>query len=127
MANDTIDGSSQDSVGREQPLSTASVFRIEKDKLHAVIGRANSGDAEASFNLYHHYRYSEKNLNEAEQWLLLAAQQGHIISQYNLAVSFYKKNELDKALYWASLAKKNGEDKAESLIEKIEIKINSAK
>lgn len=122
MASDPFYEDSSDSAREEELLSPGSVFRIKQDELDAVIREANSGDADSSFRLHHHYRFYEKSQEEAYRWLLMAARQGHVISQYNLAVTFYKKNELDEALHWALLARKNGDDKAEKLIEKINAK-----
>lgn len=125
MASDPFYEHSSDSAREAEFLSPGSVFRIKQDELDAVIRKANLGDADSSFKLHHHYRFYERSQEDADRWLLMAARQGHVVSQYNLAVAFYKKSELDEALHWASLAKENGEDKAQSLIEKIELKIKS--
>lgn len=126
MASDPFHEDSSDSAREEEVLSPLSVFRIDQDELDAVIRKANLGDADSSFKLYHHYRFYEKSQETADQWLFMAARQGHVVSQYNLAVAFYKKEELDDALHWALLAKSNGDGKAEKLIEKIYAKASSS-
>ena len=123
MENNPFDGDFQS--GEDRPISTVSTFRIKKNQINAVIEKANLGCTESSFNLYHHFRFSEKNLSEAEKWLIKAAQQGHVTSQHNVAVHFLIKNQLAEALYWAGLAKVNGSVSAAILVEKIELRLKA--
>lgn len=46
----------------------------------------------------------QQNINKGIEWLENASLKGHAESQYNLAEYFYEANEMEKALYYYSLA-----------------------
>ena len=68
---------------------------------------AETGDAEAQFNLglcYHYGRGVAKNLTEAVKWYRKAAEQGHVKAQANLGECYYfgqgVKQDFKEAAYW---------------------------
>ncbi len=106
------------------PESSGSIFSVSEKDLPCIIGKAKSGDGEASFRLYQYYKFSRSNTVEADSWLSSAAEQGHVVAQYNLAVSLLRKKKHEEALFWASKAKNNGFEDASELIKEIEGDLN---
>lgn len=102
-----------------EPTSSGSIYGLPDERKEILMKEANSGDKDAAFTLYQHFAFSQLNDLEENKWLEIAARNGHIGAQYNLAVRFKEKRQLEKALYWANEALKNGEVDAAKLIDEI--------
>ena len=74
----------------------------EEEMLRYFRLAANNGSANAQQNLWANY-YNEKNYNEANKWLKLAADGGNVYAMYNMAVCCYWGINMPKDLKSAYL------------------------
>lgn len=103
------------------PVSTGNIYSLSQNEIDFLIKKANQGNKDAAFKLYEYYSLSALNDQLAHKWLLKAAQDGHPIAQYNLAVFLLQKGKKSDAAFWAKKAYGNGvslSDELSSLIEK---------
>ncbi|GGC20195.1 tetratricopeptide repeat protein [Pseudoduganella buxea] len=103
------------------PISTGSTYWLSKFERSQLTDKANRGDKDAAFRLAQYYAFSEFDNEKEQHWLERSARAGHTAAQYNLSfLLFYKENpDIHGALYWAEMAKKNGDTKAQVLIDEI--------
>jgi TPR repeat protein len=99
------------------PMSTASSVNFTEEQIEEFSQKAEKGDAEAAFMLYKHFPGTEKGF----YWLEISAKNGNRAAQYNLAVILYQRKSFDEALYWAGMAKRNGDEEADRLIYEIQM------
>ncbi|MDR6887097.1 MULTISPECIES: tetratricopeptide repeat protein [Variovorax] len=86
-----------------------------------LVAKAESGDSEAAFRLskYHHFVHQDGR-GQGRRWLRRAAEGGHPVAQYNLAVVLQMDGAfLAEAARWAREALKNGDADAGRLLQKI--------
>ncbi len=72
---------------------------------------AEQGLASAQYNLGYCYKYGygvEPNQQLAEQWYLKAAAQNHVMSYYELGISYYDLHEYDLAIEWLRKGSEEG-------------------
>jgi TPR repeat protein len=113
MKDKTFDGS----------ISPISSFNLTEEQLDEFSQKAEKGDAEAAFRLYQYLDFLVPDSEKGHYWLGLSAKNGHITAQYNMAVILYQKGKIDDALYWAGMAKRNGDKNAVQLIDEIHMKV----
>ncbi len=81
---------------------------------------AKTGDKQAAFNVYGHYRFTVNDQTKAIEWLLIAAELGHASAQYNLAQISLHNNDTASAIYWAQRAKDSKYPNAQALLESLQ-------
>jgi TPR repeat protein len=103
------------------PASTASTYWLSGAEKSTLLDKSNKGDKDAAFRLAQYYSFIEFDSAKEQYWLERAATAGHAVAQYNLAFFLFSKENRDTsaALYWAEMAKGNGEKKAQWLIDEI--------
>jgi len=103
------------------PASTASTYWLGDAEKYELSHKADKGDKDAAFRLAQYYSFVEFDGDKEQYWLERSASSGHAIAQYNLAFLLFNKANPDTsaALYWAEMAKRNGEEKAQFLIDEI--------
>jgi cell division septation protein DedD len=77
---------------------------------------AESGDADAQFNLGQAYKLGRgvtQDLPQAAQWFGRAAQQGHLQAQDNYGLVLYDMNNKTEALQWLQRSAERGEPRAQ--------------
>ena len=59
--------------------------------------------------------------DQARQWFLKAANEGHDMAAYNLAMMSYEDNNIDESYKYMEMAAKNGNKKAEEMLQELKI------
>jgi len=95
----------------------------EKD-IQKFLTKALEGDAESAFQLSYIYASQNGWVIESFRWLVVAAEKGHPIAQYNLAMTYayykpYKNNE--RAKFWFEKAAEKGHEKARKELSNIKV------
>lgn len=76
-----------------------------------ILKEANSGDAEAQFDLGQAYKKGQgvpKNNEEALKWYKKAAKQGHFKAQFALGIIYDKLQKYEKSVFWYQKAAEQG-------------------
>ncbi len=102
-----------------EPVSSGSIYGLTDEQRKKLIEKANRGDKDAAFALYQYFSLSNYGETQEEQWLEVAAKNGHTVAQYNLAVRYMEKNDLKQATYWAQKALQNGDKDAANLLDEM--------
>ncbi|WP_175016814.1 hypothetical protein [Massilia sp. YMA4] len=104
-----------------RPASTATSYWLSAQQKATLSENAKRGDKHAAFRLAQYYSFVEFDRDKEQYWLECSAKAGLAVAQYNLSFLLLNKEEpeLGPALYWAEMAKQNGESKAQSLIDEI--------
>lgn len=110
-----------DDQKNSHPISPALTYWLSESEKSTLLDKSNKGDKDAAFRLAQYYSFIEVNNDQEQYWLERSATAGHTIAQYNLAFLLFNKENGDTsaALYWAEMAKGNGEEKAQLLIDEI--------
>lgn len=110
-----------DDQENSSPVSTASTYWLSEVEKSTLSDKADRGDKNAAFRLAQYYSFVEFDSDKEQFWLERSATAGHAIAQYNLAFFLLNKENRDirGALYWAEMAKGNGDEKAQLLIDEI--------
>jgi len=97
-----------------QPATTTPANTDSFERLHSL---AESGDADAQYQLGHRYHKGEgvlQNDADAVRWFLRAADQGHVVSQAMLGYFYWSgqgvPRDLNKAYFWSVLARAGGDE-----------------
>ena len=104
--------------------TTVNLPTPDKEKaIHALIAAAESGDADAQYELGKHYYNGEgvtKNLDKAFKWVKLAADKDHTKAQFMLGYCYYKGNgvtqDYKEAVKWFKLAADKGDADAQDML-----------
>jgi TPR repeat protein len=110
-----------DNQNKPHPESTASTYWLSDAEKSVLSDKANKGDKDAAFRLAQYYSFVDFYPDNELYWLERSATAGHAVAQYNLSYLLFNREKPDPgaALYWAEMAKKNGEKKAQVLIDEI--------
>ena len=84
---------------------------MNEQEFHELKDKACSGDMEAQFKLGECYKSGngvEMDEEEADEWYLEAARQGHIEAQYMFGLSCSLNDEKDAAIEWLRKAAEKG-------------------
>lgn len=117
----------------DSSISTANTFFLSIEELNSLTEKANQGDSDAALRISKYYTFSERVLDiqirKSKElfWLEVAADNGNVVAQYNLALYFETIQEYKIAKKWAQLALKNGDLSAKLLLQDIEIKLRNKK
>ena len=103
-------------------ISTGSTYWISDEEIHTLEEKASHGDKNSSFKLYQYHMFVSLNQNLEFKWLEIAAKNGHLIAQSNLADLFFTQGNKEKAIFWAKKAYRYGAKLPDEL--KILININ---
>jgi hypothetical protein len=91
---------------------------------------ANQGNVKAQWMLggaYFTGMGKPKNIDEAERWLLRAAQSGFVEAQSNVGILYMtEKSDIVKAEYWLSKAADQGHPEASIMIGAVKTMLNSS-
>lgn len=133
--NSTIASSQANSNSRQstQPANYSISEPTWERTLTLLKKEADSGDAQLQYKVAKMLSDKGKDpqyAKDAFNWYLLAANQGHVISQVNLGVFFATgkgtKINYDEAYYWWSIAAAYGNSTAKEYLEKIQRKLISS-
>lgn len=102
-----------------EPISTASIYALDRESISFLEEEARKGNKDAAFRLYEYYSLVILNEDMAYEWLLKSAEAGHSIAQYNLAIFLLQKDRDSEAAYWAKKARDNGVSLSDELTDLI--------
>ena len=108
-----------------KPINPSSVFIIEKSDLPKLEKEALLGSSEAAFKLYQFYGFYILDYNKSLYWVQIAAENGHVIGQHNLAYLLYNTSDINnklRAKYWAKKSALNGNKEADEFLKEMESK-----
>lgn len=102
----------------------AAQWELTPEKEQELLRKANAGDAESSFLLSQCYGLSRRWRLEAHRWLVVAAEQGSADAAGNLAMNYTIEGpdwdkHLQRAKYWAEIAKQRGAPRAADHLDQI--------
>ncbi|QEY26339.1 SEL1-like repeat protein [Neisseria zalophi] len=98
----------KDTIKMSTPISTGSIYFLDKKTQVKLKKLAEKGDINAAFQLSQYFTLINKNNDEALKYLLIGARNGDVRAQYRVSQSFFNKKLYKEALFWAQEAKKNG-------------------
>ena len=94
-------------------------FILSDQNLKLAKEKALKGDAKSAYLVYQHYSFGEFDEISAFPWIQIAANEGNVIAQYNLAFIYMHwaifKN-IHIARFWLKEAEKNGLTEATELL-----------
>jgi TPR repeat protein len=110
-------------VATKTPVSALAPQRlaITDDERHTLEKEARSGNPTAAFDLFLFYELLQNDRDQSEKWLRQAAENGHVIAQYNLgALLLTRPDSKSRAegLMWLERSATAGESNARILIGK---------
>jgi len=82
-------------------------------------GPADAGDPDAEFNLGQAYKLGRgvpADLNQAEKWYRLAAQQNHLQAQDNFGLALFQNGKHGDAVQWLQRSAQRGEPRAQFVL-----------
>ncbi|ANC39245.1 hypothetical protein A6V27_02110 [Hafnia alvei] len=107
--------------------STPIAYDLEKKDRIDLEKKSSKGDAQASFRLYLYYLLTLNNIDKQMLYLKKSAYQGYDVAQYSYGYflsgelpEYSKYYNLNEAIFWLKLAKKNGNNKAKLELETLE-------
>jgi len=105
-------------------ISPSQIFLLSDEEIVKLEKSSLKGSGEAAFKLWKHYGVDrgDSDADKSNYWLKIAARNGHVIAQYNLAFSlFYEEPQnIPEAKYWARKAALQGDKDAVELLKDIE-------
>ena len=104
------------------PISSGSTHFLTKKQIKELSIEGENGNQDSAFRLYLYYLLSIYDEKKSLYWLEISAKGGHPTAQYNMAHIMKEKNRISDAMYWAEMAKKNGVERADDLINEIKKK-----
>jgi TPR repeat protein len=105
-----------------QPTHANAGLELTESQIRALEKSANAGDGVASFRLYQFFSFVLADSNQAMLWLKKAAIQGHVIAQYNLAVTLLQREDPEskqEATKWLQTAASAGDKNAATLLKEM--------
>jgi len=111
---------------KPRDISPSQVFLLTDEEIVKLEKEALKGSGDSAFELWKHYGVdrgdSDADSKKSIYWLKIAAKNGHVIAQYNLAyISFYESPQnISDAKYWAKKAALQGDKDAVVLLKEIE-------
>lgn len=102
--------------------SMASKYNLSEYEFRLLQDKGLKGDPEAAFRLYLYYERYKKDFNESSFWLMIAAENGNSVGEYNYWFNLIRdtdtRNRL-RAIFWLKQAAKHGNKMALSLLKKV--------
>ncbi len=98
-------------------------FYLSNNDIKQLSLQAEKGDGTAAFRLYKYYELYLEDHKLSFYWLKKAAENGHVIAEYNLGVEFLdneERKDRTQALYWLRKAAQGGNSEAKEILDKIE-------
>jgi len=109
VSNSTIQSISSQDKKSQDPVSTGTVFAISSSEIPSLELAAMMGDGEIALRLSQYYGLTCSDSNQEDLWELIGAENGNDICMYNIANTFfYKNNYIFRGIYWYRTAAKNG-------------------
>lgn len=103
------------------PRAGVSSYFLTPEEQEKLLSKAEAGDAEAALRLSRYYSFIRLDREKGRHWLTRAAQGGHVLAQYSLAVALRSEGkDLSEAAHWAAEALRNGDEEAGELLRQIE-------
>lgn len=107
----------------EAELDANSGLALSRVQLFELSNAALTGSPEAAEKVALHYGFVVMDQKEARNWLRIAAENGHIVSQYNLGYDLRMEGDpisRIRARFWLRLAASKGHEKAKKLLKSLE-------
>lgn len=101
------------------PATSIEKFVLADGEKMRLKSLAAKGDGKAAYKLAEYFAYVESNEPEYMRWCQMAAKEGYVIAQYNLAVALqYRPRYKDdvQSLRWYMAAAENGYGDAQRLV-----------
>jgi TPR repeat protein len=98
-------------------------FYLSQDDIKQLSLQGEKGDGTAAFRLFQYYELYLEDGKQSFYWLKKAAENGHVIAQYNLGLEFLnnqQRKDRTQALYWLRKAAQSGNADAKEIIQKLE-------
>lgn len=108
--------------GSKEYINPSSVFFLNKSEIKKLEIQSKDGDIDASIKLSNFFCFIKNDKKEQVKFLRRAAQNGHVVSQYNLWVilNSNKDNKSKKeAMYWLEKAGGSGDKEAQIELERL--------
>ncbi|HYG35967.1 MAG TPA: sel1 repeat family protein [Clostridia bacterium] len=105
------------------PMCYSSI--LSEEQIKELTPKAEMGNAEAAVKLYRFYDEVLLDHKGAMKWLVIAAENGHTISQYNLGMVYSgelhpETKDLTRAKHWFRIAANRGNEEALRKLKELE-------
>lgn len=106
-------------VAGAQPTSSATAFSLNKQQVSDFEKEALAGSAEKARRLYDYYATAQVDLQQARAWLIVCAENGEPVCQYNLGFVLSREKQKIRSIFWLTLSLKGGNQAANDLLKEI--------
>ncbi|MFA8279819.1 tetratricopeptide repeat protein [Escherichia coli] len=108
----------------EKIISTYSLNFLSPDDVRKEELKASQGDSDAAFKLYKYYLFCEpKSYRKQHEWLIISANNGNAIAQYNLSRELESEGKVDESIQWLKKSAEHGNNYAQYQMSKYLLKI----
>ncbi|WP_157476145.1 hypothetical protein [Lysobacter sp. Root690] len=102
-----------------QPTSSATVFSLSEQQVSDFEKEALAGSAEKARRLYDYYAITRVDLQQARAWLIVCAENGEPVCQYNLGFVLNQEKQNVRSVFWLTRSLENGNQAANDLLKEI--------
>jgi hypothetical protein len=99
------------------PINPSMTFYLTEEQIKEFSRKAEEGDADSAFKLHQYFAFLTDDRKKSMYWLEISAKNGNVIAQYSMAYQLDYDNEFEKALHWAEIAKSNGFNDPDGVID----------
>jgi len=106
-------------------MFTTQPFMLDEPEIVSLGKSALLGSPTDAFRLYEHYNLVEIDLAKTRFWVQIAAENGHVVAQYNYAHLLLAEGGpagQNRGVYWLKQAARNGDSDARNELEEMNTK-----